>query len=231
MSKPIKIAGIVLVVALVAVGTGVWWFVLRDTAPSKASVAAVGTEPGSSASTRSSPDGTWKVKASSTAFVGYRISELFAGATVKRTAAGRTSKVEGTMTVDGRTIPAAEITADLTALESDQPRRDDSMGDHGLETDKFPSATFKLTKPITLPGKPTKGTTVDLDATGDLTVHGVTKPVTVKLQARWLGGTIAVAGSTPVALTDYKIDPLELSSLVKIDGRGTFELQLLFVPS
>jgi polyisoprenoid-binding protein YceI len=231
VSSRAKIFALVVAVAVLGVGAGLWWNVVRETAPAKASVAAIGTNTGDAASTRSSPYGEWKLKPSASAFVGYRIQELFAGASVKRTAAGRTSEVEGTMTVRGRTIPAAEITADLTALESDQARRDDSMGDHGLNTDEFPDARFTLTSPIALPAAPAKGRTYRLSATGDLTLHGVTRPVTLVLETRWRGDTIAVAGSAPVDLADYGIDPLEVSTLVKIEDHGTFEVQLAFVPS
>ena len=39
-------------------------------------------------------------------------------------AVGRTSNVTGTMTIDGTTITAVDITADLTTLQSDAANRD-----------------------------------------------------------------------------------------------------------
>src|SRR5205807_5960318 len=74
------LAGVV--VALVIAGAGAWWFVLRDTAAPKARVDAVAASAPAGAESRSSPDGTWTVKPSDTVFVGYRIQELFAAATV-----------------------------------------------------------------------------------------------------------------------------------------------------
>ena len=218
-------------VALVVAGVGVWWFVLRDTAAPKPRVDAVAASAPTGAESRSSPDGAWAVKPSDTVFVGYRIQELFAAATVKRTATGRTPKVRGTMSVSGRTVSAAQVVADLTGLTSDQARRDSAIRERGLETDRFPETTFTLTAPITLPSAPVRGTSYRVTATGDLTLHGVTRSVQVALEAKWNGATIAVAGSAPVVLGDYGMAPIRIPGFIETDDRGTLELQLLFVPA
>ena len=83
------------VIALVVAGVGAWWFVLRDTAAPEARVDAVAGNAPAKADDRTSPDGAWTVKPSDSVFVGYRVRELFAAATVKRTATGRTPKVQG----------------------------------------------------------------------------------------------------------------------------------------
>ena len=62
---------------------------------------------------------------------------------------------------------------------------------------------------------------------GTLTLHGVTKPVTVPVEARWDGDTIEVAGNAPVVLADYKIEPPD-TGVVKVDDHGSFELALTF---
>ena len=60
---------------------------------------------------------------------------------------GRTSTVEGTLTIHGTSLTAVKVTADLTQLESDDSRRDQRMQTIGLETNSFPTATFELTEP------------------------------------------------------------------------------------
>ena len=153
MSKTAKVA-VGAAVVLAACAAAAWWFVLRDTAAPVASVEAVSTGRSAPAVDRPTPDGNWTVKTGDSVFVGYRISELFAAATVKRTATGRTPRVQGTMSVAGRTVSSARVTADLTDLTSDQARRDSAIHERGLETDRFPTATFTLTAPITLPAAP-----------------------------------------------------------------------------
>lgn len=230
MSKLTKVVvGGVLV--LVIAGAGAWWFVLRDTAAPVARVDAIAGGATTRANDRSSPDGAWTVKPSDSVFVGYRVRELFAAATVKRTATGRTPTVRGTMSVSGRTISAAQVSADLTGLTSDQSRRDSAIRERGLETSRFPEATFTLTAPITLASTPARGTTYRVTATGDLTLHGVTRSVAVPLEARWNGSSISVAGSAPVVFGDYAIATPNVPGLVETEDRGTLELQLLFVPA
>jgi polyisoprenoid-binding protein YceI len=218
------------VVAILAVGgLALWYFVLRDTAAPEASLdaidgnAAAGDGP-------ATPDGTWTVEPGDTVFVGYRVEEQFAGETLRKTATGRTPEVDGTLTIEGSTVSAVDITADLTGLTSDQQRRDSSLATRGIETGTFPTATFTLTSPLELPDAP-RGEPVDTTVAGNLTLHGVTAPVEVAVQAKWDGPTISVAGSAPISFDDFGIQAIEIPGFVSTAGEGTMELQLLFVPS
>jgi polyisoprenoid-binding protein YceI len=242
MSNKVKIILASLVAVILLGGFGVWYFVFRDDAPPKASLAAIdasaqgptttsshgsssssGSDDGSSAAL----DGTWKVQQGQDVFVGYRVLELFAGDRIKKTAAGRTAAVNGTMTIAGTTVDKVDITADVTKLKSDQARRDSAIANRGLQTSQFPQATFTLTKPITLPST-AKGKEIDVTAVGNLTLHGRTKPVNVELQAELDGNVVKVAGSTPITFADYGIEPIEVPGFVKTDDHGSMELQLVF---
>ena len=219
--------GIPVVVVLLALGGfGLWWFVLRDDAPPAASLVprpTVSTTPGATA------DGTWAVQQGAKVFAGYRILELLAGATIKKTAAGRSPAVTGSLTLHGSTVSAARIDVDVTQLKSDASQRDNRIRTNGLETDTFRTAAFELTAPIDLGAAPVAGTEVSVQAPGNLTLHGVTRPATFALTARWNGDTIDVAGSTPVVLADYQISPPSIGGFVSVDDHGTVELQLTFV--
>src|SRR5690606_24670071 len=111
---------------------------------------------------------------------------------------------------------------------SGESRRDNSQRDGGLQTNLFPTATFVLTEPVVLPSPPAEGTTVDVQATGDLTLHGVTRQVTIPLQASLVNGRINVAGGAPVVLADFQIEPPD-APFVSVDDNGQFEVQLAFV--
>ncbi|HEY5629243.1 MAG TPA: YceI family protein, partial [Candidatus Limnocylindrales bacterium] len=143
-------------------------------------------------------DGTWGVDTSigsfsdfSSSFVGYRVAEQLAnvGST---TAVGRTPRVSGSLTLQGSTITAAKITADLTALQSDKPMRDGQLTHQALETSQYPTATFELATPIQLATAPADGVTWSVTAHGKLTLHGVTKDVSIPLQAKLSGGVVTV---------------------------------------
>ena len=176
--------------------------------------------------------GTWTVDPSigsfsdfTSSFVGYRVQETLAsiGATE---AVGRTPNVTGSITIDGSTISAADFTADLTTLESDDDRRDGQLRQQALETGQFPEATFVLTQPIALDAVPADGETIDLTATGDLTLHGVTNSVEIPLQARLEGDVIVVVGSLPIAFADYGMEPPRSMMVLSVEDNGVMELQL-----
>jgi polyisoprenoid-binding protein YceI len=198
---------------------------------------AAGSTPaaGASAATgASSLDGTWTVNTSigsfsdfTSSFVGYRVAEQLAnvGAT---TAVGRTPKVSGTLTVSGTSITAVSITADLTALQSDRSMRDGQLHTQALQTDTYPTATFVLADPITLGHLPAEGETISVTAVGDLTLHGVTKRVSIPLQAKLASGVVTVVGSLPIAFADYSIAPPQSMMVLSVADNGTMELQLHF---
>ena len=232
MQRSVKIALAAVVVVILGGAFGFWYFVLRDTAAPEASLEAVEQTDGSQ--TTGAPitnaDGTWTIQTGENVFVGYRIQELFGGDTIKKTATGRTAAVTGTMTVQGSQITAVEITADVQQLKSEpaETRRDNSQKAAGLETNNFPTATFTLTEPITLPAAPAEGVSADVEATGELTLHGVTKVVTIPLQTSLKNGQISVVGQLPVVLSDYSIIPPD-SAFVSVDDNGAMELQLAWV--
>jgi polyisoprenoid-binding protein YceI len=74
----------------------------------------------------------------------------------------------------------ASIDVDVAGIDTPSAKLNDELKRNFFETDKFPKATF-VSKAITLTGKSTA------DITGDLTLHGVTKPVT--LHTTFIGGT------------------------------------------
>lgn len=232
-------AGVILVLFAGAYGVFAWVSGGGAAPVSIADVPSGGVASGSSGSTSSSTgsaaafdgdfNGTWSVAAGDS-FVGYRVREQLAFLPAPNDAVGRSSAVEGSLKIDGLEIVATSVTADLTQLESDESRRDFAIHMNGLQSDTYPTATFDLTKPITLSEQPAEGKVVDVQATGDLTLHGVTREVTFPLQARWDGGQIAVVGSLEIAFADFDIVPPSLGPAT-VGDRGTIELQLVFVPA
>jgi len=174
-------------------------------------------------------DGTYTLTAGEAdSFVGYRVVEQFAAAVVESTATGRTSDVEGTFTIAGDTVEDVSVTANLTTLTSDKEMRDNRIKTLGLESESFPESTFVLTEPIQLPAAPQAGETVTIDATGDFTLHGVTQPVTIPIEARWDGQDIQLVGSLPVEFADYDMDAPNIGGFVSVQDHGDMEFQLFF---
>jgi polyisoprenoid-binding protein YceI len=223
------------VVAVIALATAGWYFFVKSDPEPRAAiketptVATSAPSAGSSGSSSSALDGTYSVKPGNTDnFVGYRVTEKLAANVVQTTATGRTDNVTGTLTISGTTVSDVTVTADLRSLTSDNGFRDGRIREQGLESNKFPQATFVLTRPIALEAAPGVGETIKVDGTGDFTLHGVTKRVTVQLQGRWDGKTVQVVGNLPIVFGDYNISAPGSPLVASIDDHGEMEFQLFF---
>jgi polyisoprenoid-binding protein YceI len=197
--------------------------------------AASAASPGASpATTGGGLNGTWNVDPSigsfsgfSGSFVGYRVDEQLANVGAA-TAVGRTPSVTGSVTFDGSTVGAVDISADLSTLQSDKNQRDGQLHKQALETDTYPTATFKLTQPIELGSVPADGQVIKATATGDLTIHGVTKSVQVPLEARLSGSVVTVTGSIDILFADYGMSRPTSFLVLTIADHGIMEFQLQF---
>jgi polyisoprenoid-binding protein YceI len=74
-----------------------------------------------------------------------------------------------------------------------------------MDTAMYPTATFVLTRPISLGTVPAEGVEITKQATGTLTMHGVARTVTFHLTARRSGDLIEVSGSIPITFADWNI--------------------------
>ena len=227
------ITGIVVVVIAVAAFAG-WWFLIRDDAPSEADIATAAEGLDDSGSATGDVEGDWGVDPSvgsfddfSSTWAGYRFEEKLASIGTN-TAVGRTPDVTGSMSVAGDEVTAVDVEVDLTTLQSDSGTRDGALRSRGLESDEFPSATFSLTEPIALPAGAADGERVSTEATGDLTIHGTTRSVTLTVDAELSGDSAVVVGQAPVVLQDHGIEPPTGFSVLSIDDEGTFEFQIFF---
>lgn len=163
-------------------------------------------------------DGDWAIATGSE--VGYRVEETINGFAV--TANGRTSSVEGTITIEGTTVASGSFTVDMATIASDESRRDNQFRSRIMSTDEFPTATFVLTAPIEF------GSTsaTNASATGDLTLRGVTLPVTFDVTTSVRDGRIGILGQIPVTFADYGIPNPSFASIVTEDS-GLLEFVLV----
>jgi polyisoprenoid-binding protein YceI len=171
--------------------------------------------------------GTWAVSERDGVdlFAGFRIDEELAGVGGK-TVVGRTDDVEATVVIDGTTVTAADIVVDATTLATDSSSRDRALRDQGLETTRFPEVTFTLTEPIELGAVPADGEVLEATANGELTIHGVTNPVSIPLQGQLVDGVLVVTGSAPIVLADYDITKPQAAVVLSIEDEGALEFQL-----
>jgi polyisoprenoid-binding protein YceI len=111
---------------------------------------------------------------------------------------GQFQKTSGTITINGNDPTSAKIeaTIDATSINTRVDKRDAHLKSPAfLDVDKFPTISFKSTKvEADGPGK--------WKVTGDLTLHGVTKPVVLEVEGTGtpvndpMGNTRAGASAT-----------------------------------
>lgn len=233
-----RLLGAALLLALAAGGAyGAWYVFLRPGGPAAVDASQVAlpsiaaTAPASGVSDPGI-EGDWTVDTSvgsfsdfTSSYVGYRVQETLAGVG-GQTAVGRTPDVSGSLTIEGTSVTAVQVTADLTTLQSDDDRRDGQLRRQAIETGTFPTATFELTAPIELPDNAASGEVFAASATGNLTLHGVTREVQVPIQARLENGVIVLTGSIEIVFADYQIDPPTSFAVLSVDDHGVMELQL-----
>jgi polyisoprenoid-binding protein YceI len=196
------ILGVLLVVVLI--GGGFAFFALRGgDAPPPPTLSDEAAAPQTSS-------GAYEVVAGGDAFVGYRVREEFIGFGVKD-AVGRTPDVSGTATVDG------------DALTSDDGRRDNALRDRGLESGQFPDARFVLTEPADLSRSRTT-------ARGELTLHGETNPIRVRMRSQRTGEGIELVGASRIEFAQFGIEPPSVAGFVTVEDQGTLEFKLRLAP-
>jgi len=94
---------------------------------------------------------------------------------------GRFNKVAGKYTYDASRPEASsfDVTIDVNSIDTNSPERDAHLKNADFfNAPEFPLITFKSTKVV--PKK--EGETEILEVAGDMTMHGVTRPVTFNLE-------------------------------------------------
>jgi polyisoprenoid-binding protein YceI len=238
MSRTVKIVVGVVLVLVVAAGAGIWWY-LRDDSPAAvdldtASESVTTTTGGAGTSTPGGGiDGTWVVdtesgefdfQSATGTFVGFRVEEELT-AIGSTTAVGRTGDVSGSMTIADGTLTEADVEVQMATITTDRSQRDSRVRS-ALDTDSIPTAGFVLTEPVDLGSDPA-ASDVSVTATGELTLHGVTRTVEVPLEARLVDGTVVVVGSFEVQFSDYDVEAPSAPVVLSVSDSGTIEMQLL----
>jgi polyisoprenoid-binding protein YceI len=219
----------VLLIAVVAVvaAFAIAYFTLFDTdSPSKLTLQTKGS---TAAAPTGDLAGTWTVADGSVA--GYRVREKLAQLPAPSDAVGRTGAITGQVTMTDRggaySAENANFTADVSQLQSDQAKRENKIHSIGLETDKYPQATFAAAGPISIPDDAVNGKAVTVPVEGDLMLHGQTKKVTIPLQVQRNGAQLKLVGTYQFAWSDFSMSAPSLPPFVSVTGNPTLEFSLL----
>ena len=214
----------VAVALLVAASTWLYINVIEGDPAPKLTLEADETPTGQATGELGPVQGTWNVSSGSEA--GYRVKEVLFGQST--TAVGRTTAVTGAMTLEGTSVTEGSFSVDMTTVTSDERRRDRQFHGRIMETGTFPTATFVLTKPVDFGAEPPPNQVATASATGDLTLHGVTRSASFEVEAKRTAAGIQVSGSIPVVFADYRIEnPSNVAA--RTEDHGVLEFLLTLV--
>lgn len=148
------------------------------------------------------------------ATVGFKVSHLGYSYII-----GRFNKFEGDFSYDAKNVEASKVmvNVDTTSLDSNHAERDKHLkSDDFINASKFSNAKFVSTKVA-------KKADGGLAISGDLTLHGVTKPVVLDAtfigegQDPWGGYRVGFEATTRLQLADFGIKVMGASSYVDMD--------------
>ena len=149
--------------------------------------------------------------------VQFSIGEILNGAPF--TAVGKTSEVGGDVSVSKTAIKVGTISVNAKTFKTDSSRRDGAIVRFILKSDKPENEliTFKPAQPIALSAPLTEGREVGATVSGDLTISGVTKSLTIPVKIKTQAGALSVTGNASVKRSDFDLKIPELSFIASVD--------------
>lgn len=120
---------------------------------------------------------------------------------------GKTSDVNGTIVADPANPSASTVLININvdSLDTGVGLRNKEMRERYLETAKFGTATFKSVS-VTGPASIAPNAPADINVTGDLTLHGVTKRMTIAVRIVLLpDGRIHATTGFKIHMPDFGI--------------------------
>lgn len=140
------------------------------------------------------------------------------------TVRGAFTKLSGTVQYDATNPAKTTIDATIEAASVDTRvdlRDNDLRGPNFFDASKYPTLTFKSKKVEEAgPGK--------LRVTGDLTIHGVTKRVTIDVSYQLVSATeIRILGTVPIVWADYKIPSPTFAGVADVRDNGAMEFLIV----
>ena|SRR5579872_6061938 len=121
---------------------------------------------------------------------------------------GRTDKVSGTIVADPANPQAAsvDVSVNMASLDTENSLRNHEMRDRYLEVSKYPAATFKSVS-VAAPPSISLNQPAGIRVTGDFTLHGIAKRMTIPVHVTLLpDGRVHVTSDFIVHMPDFGID-------------------------
>lgn len=171
-------------------------------------------------------NGEWRVahtRDENTTSVGFTFFEILPSD--RRETSGSTQAVEGYATIEAGTLQSGEITVDMAEVSTDNERRDINVRSKILNTDQFPTATFRITEPADVSQIPGDGTAAKLTLTGDMEIRGETRPLSHEFDVLRDGEHLIVSGDVLIDRNEYGVESPDFVA-AKIDDVGELNIRV-----
>ena len=104
--------------------------------------------------------------------------------------------------------------------------RDEKIHEIGLESNRYPTATFKLTAPVTVPASALEGKVAHVSVTGAFDIHGVSKTETLPIEMSLRGSTFEAVGSLTFPWSEFGMTAPSIGGFVNVTEKATLEFAL-----
>ncbi|GEM_PF-758048 len=183
----------------------------------------------SSASTAKAPGGaTTYTIVSDKSQAKVTVNEKLANLPAPSDAVLTTNAIQGQLFLgpDTKPVEGAKIMVDLRTLKSDKTQRDNFIRTNTLQADQFPLAEYVITGVDGWTGPLTEGQQSTFKILGNMTIHGVTKPVTFDTTAMMQSGAVTGTATTNFKFEDFGMSPPNLS-IVKANDLIQLDLNIV----
>ena len=152
--------------------------------------------------------------------------------------AGHTHDVEGPITgrvtVDEQHLESSTVRLEIDAVSlkvsakgeppDDVPKVQHTMETNVLDIARHPTIVFQSTA-VSVRNR--RGSAIDVTVDGRLTLHGVTRPVSVPVSADLGADVLKAHGRLSVKQTDYGIKPVSVSGVVAVKDALTIDFAII----
>lgn len=156
----------------------------------------------------------------------FTVNEKLARLELPNDAVMRTGDLSGNVYLDGQ---ASVIEINLHSLTSDQSRRDGYVRDRMFPNN--PVAIFTVPELGPLPEPIAVGESITRQVEGQLSIRGITKPVTFEVEARLDPEALFILGRTSFTWDELEIPPPNIPGRIQVKDEVSVEVLLSAVPT